>query len=135
MDKPVIKTVLSCSCLQKFCTCTFLQNFAYLFQMLTGFTLTKLICNRLQVLFPKVTGRWRARVETDVLWHTGIYWPCISQTHTYTPLMQYINCTIRIWCNKVRDKSMSKAIETERDCHCLSLERKPRSKRAYPGLQ
>lgn len=59
---------------------------------------SSLVCSRLLVLFLKGTRRWRDRDKTDVLWHTRISWSCISlsQTHTHSPLMQYINCTIII---------------------------------------
>lgn len=59
-------------------------------------------------------------------------------THTHTPLMQYINCTIRLQHNKVPEPSKSKGVSTKWDCNCLKwwrLEDTQPSKESYPGLQ
>lgn len=73
------------SCLQLFTEILlhmYLSSELFCFRCSQSSHFSSLICNRLLVLSLKGTRRWRGREKTDVLWHTRIYWPCISTTHT-----------------------------------------------------
>lgn len=75
------------SCLQLFTEILlhmYLSSELFCFRCSQSSHFSSLVCSRLLVLFLKGTRRWRGREKTDVLWHTRIYWPCISHnTHTH----------------------------------------------------